>query len=80
MLTGHQIRQARKPLGWGRLRFSRAARVPESLMEAVESTDGPAWLTDGQEGNIRRTCEEGGIRFEIDGEGQPTAVLARTVT
>ena len=47
-----------------------------TLIEAVESSDGPAWLTDEQEAAIRRVFEGAGIRFDVDAEGQPGAVMA----
>ncbi len=47
-----------------------------TLIEAVESSDGPAWLTDEQEAAIRRVFEGAGIRFDVDAEGQPRAVMA----
>ena len=34
-----------------------------TLIEAVESSDGPAWLTDEQEAAIRRAFEEAGVEF-----------------
>lgn len=79
MLTGPQIRQARKLLRWDRPTLSRNALVSQALLQAAESSDGPAWLTDEQEAGIRRACEEAGIRFETDAEGVPVAVMARTV-
>ncbi len=75
MLTGLQIRKARILLGWGRLKFGRHAFLTEPFVTAAESSDGPAWLTDEQETNIRRACEKAGVRFEVDAEGQPSAVL-----
>ena len=47
-----------------------------TLIEAVESSDGPAWLTDEQEAAIRRVFDDAGIRFDINAEGQPEAVIA----
>ncbi len=47
-----------------------------TLIDAVESSAGPAWLTDEQEATIRRVFEEAGIRFDINAEGQREAVLA----
>ena len=76
MLTGRQIRQARQLLRWGKDNFSRRVLLPMNLIEAVESSDGPAWLTDEQEAVIRRVFEGAGIRFDVDAEGQPRAVTA----
>ncbi|MGI4765024.1 MAG: hypothetical protein ACRYGP_08155 [Janthinobacterium lividum] len=79
MLTGRQMRKARKLLRWSRIKFSRNILLSPALVEAVESSDGAAWLTDEQEACIRRVCAEAGIRFDIDAEGQPGAVLAKAV-
>ncbi len=76
MLTGREIRQARQLLRWGKDNFSRRSLLPMTLIEAVESSDGPAWLTDEQEAAIRRVFEEAGIRFDINAEGQREAVIA----
>ncbi len=75
MLTGRQIRQVRNLLGWNRAKFSHDVLLSQVSVEAVESSHGPAWLTDEQEANIRRACEGAGIRFETDADGQPTAVM-----
>ena len=67
MLTGLQIRKARVMLGWGRTKFSRHAHITEALVTAIESSDGPAWLTDEQEASIRRAFEQAGVEFTPDG-------------
>ena len=67
MLTGLQIREARMMLGWGRTKFSRNAHLTEALVTAVESSDGPAWLTDEQEALIRRALDRFGVEFGPDG-------------
>ena len=66
MLTGPQIRKARTMLGWGRTKFSRNAHLTEALVTAIESGDGPAWLTDEQEASIRRALELAGVEFADD--------------
>ena len=67
MLTGRQIRDARKLLGWRRHKLGLNAAVSLALLDAAESGDGPAWLTEDQEGAIRRTCEGAGVEFTPDG-------------
>ncbi len=74
-LTGRQIRKARKLLRWSRIRFMKSTSFTHAFSTAIESSDGPAWLTDDQEAAIRRACEKAGVRFEVDAEGQPSAVL-----
>ena len=70
MLTGHEIRQARQLLRWGKDNFSRKSLLPMTLIEAVEISDVPAWLTDEQEAAIRRVFEKAGVEFipETGGE------------
>ena len=67
MLTGRQIRQARQLLRWGKENLSRRAPLPITLIDAVESSDGPAWLTDEQEATIRRVYQEAGVEFTPEG-------------
>ena len=38
-----------------------------TLVDAVESSDGPAWLTDEQEATIRRVYQEAGVEFTPEG-------------
>ncbi|RYB06244.1 hypothetical protein [Lichenibacterium ramalinae] len=67
MLTGLQVRKARTVLGWGRTKFSRNVHLTEDLVTAIESSDGPAWLTDEQEASIRRALELAGVEIVADG-------------
>lgn len=67
MLTGEQVREARRLLGWGRIRFSRTTAIPQPLLEAVKSTDGVAWLTAEQERTFRSAFEAAGIEFVSEG-------------
>ena len=77
MLTGRQIREARKLLRWNRTRFSECTSLSQTFGTAIESSDGPAWLTDEQEAAIRRALESAGIRFGVDAEGRPSTVLVK---
>ena len=78
MLTGREIRQARQLLRWGKDNFSRRSLLPMTLIEAVESSDGPAWLTDEQEAAIRRAFEEASVEF-IPENGGGAGVRLRKV-
>lgn len=69
MLTGRQIREARHLLGWGRVRFSQKASITQAMVAAIESSDGPAWLTEEQESDIRQALEEGGVEFITKDDG-----------
>ncbi len=77
MLTGREIRQARQLLRWGKDNFSRRSLLPITLIDAVESSDGPAWLTDEQEAAIRRVFEEAGVEFIPESGG--TGVRLRKI-
>ncbi|RYC29210.1 transcriptional regulator [Lichenibacterium minor] len=78
MLTGRQIREARYLLGWGRVRFSQKTSVTQAMVAAIESSDGPAWLTKEQESAIRQALEEGGVEF-IPENGEGPGVRLRKV-
>ena len=67
MLTGLQIREARGLLGWGRAKMGREADLSPALLVAVESSDGPAWLTEGEEAAFRRVYESAGVEFTPNG-------------
>ncbi len=70
MLTGPQIREARKLLRWSRIRFMESTSFTHAFAVAIESSDGPAWLSDDQEASIRRAMEGAGIEFiPENGEG-----------
>ena len=78
MLTGREIRQARQLLRWGKDNFSRRSLLPMTLIEAVESSDGPAWLTDEQEAAIRRVFEEAGVEFISENGGEIAVRLTKS--
>ena len=80
MLTGRQMRQPRSLLRWRRETLSVKASLTINLFVAVESSEGRAWLSDEQEATIRRACEDAVVRFEVDDEGQPAAVMTGAMT
>ena len=49
-----------------------------TLIEAVESSDGPAWLTDEQEAAIRRVFEEAGVEFISENGGEIAVRLTKS--
>ena len=67
MLTGREIREARRLLGWGRAKLGREADLSPALLVAVESSYGPAWLTEGEEAAFRRVYHSAGVEFTPDG-------------
>ncbi len=58
MLTGLQIRTARKLLGWAAWRLCRAAKIVPSTLGDAEDAFGPARLSREQEERLRRVLEE----------------------
>ncbi len=63
VLTGRQIRRARKLLRWDRPNLGRRVGLSQDDVAALKSSDGPAWLTVEQEGAIRSACERAGVEF-----------------
>ena len=78
MLTGREICKARQLLRWGKDNFSRRSLLPMTLIEAGESSDGPAWLTDEQEAAIRRVFEEAGVEFIPENGGEIAVRLTKS--
>ena len=76
-ITGLQIREARKLLGWGRLRFSRHTLLTEPTLVAIESIDGVAWLTREQESGIRSTLEAAGVILIENNDEGPSVRLRK---
>jgi hypothetical protein len=68
MLTGLQIRTARKLLGWGVWRLSLKAQVPRSTVERAEKGDDGKAVTAGQQDKIQAALEAAGIEFTNDRE------------
>ena len=68
MLTGLQIRTARKLLGWAAWRLAHKAGIARSAIVRAESTDGEAPITLYQHHQIRRALEAAGIEFTDDSE------------
>ena len=69
MLTGRQIRGARKLLRWSRVDLSRTVGLSQADAAALESSDGPAWMTEEQEVAIRSACESAGVEFVLEDDG-----------
>ena len=74
--TGRQIREARKLLRWSRPSLSRRVGLSQDGVAALESSDGPAWLTGEQEVAIRSACELAGVEF-VPEDGDVAGVRLR---
>lgn len=68
-ITGRQIREARRLLGWRRLDLGRHSLLTVPLIDAVESSDGVAWLSHLQENALRSTLEAAGVEFIPGSDG-----------
>ncbi len=79
VLTGRQIRGARKLLQWSRALLSRAVGLSQAGIAALESSDGPAWLTKEQEVAVRSACELAGVEFVAEDGGGVGVRLRKTV-
>jgi hypothetical protein len=78
MITGAQIRHARKLLGWERYKLAQRAKVHSSIIERAESVPGEPPVTDYQKAFIRDTLRAAGVEF-TDGS-EPGAHLSTTGT
>ncbi len=78
VLMGRQIRGARKLLQWSRVDLSRTVGLSQADVAALESSDGPAWLTNEQESAIRSACELAGVEFVTE-EGDVAGVRLRNM-
>jgi hypothetical protein len=63
MITGEQIRAARKLLDWKPGRLARWSRVPSAVIRRAESVDGEPPITMYQEALIRGALQDAGVEF-----------------
>jgi transcriptional regulator with XRE-family HTH domain len=70
MITGEQVRAARKLLGWSQLDLTYRAHIPETSLSRFEKSGRPP--AEKRLEAIKQTIEAAGVEF-IDGE--PGAVL-----
>src|SRR4051812_26953675 len=63
MITGNQIRQARKLLGWPSSRLAQRAKVHSAIVRRAESVDGEPPITVYQAALIRDALGRFGIEF-----------------
>ena len=67
MITGRQIREARRLLKWTVPQLGGRANVPEEIIVRAESVDGTPSVTLQQGGVIQQTFERAGVRFGTGG-------------
>jgi hypothetical protein len=77
MLTGLQIRTARKLLGWGVWRLAHKGGIARSAIVRAESTEGEAPITLYQHHQIQRALETAGIEFIAENGAEPRVRLRK---
>jgi hypothetical protein len=68
MITGAQIREARKLLAWDRETLARRAKVRCSAIERAEGVSGEPPITIYHATLIRNALQQGGVEFTDCGE------------
>lgn len=69
MLTGRQIREARRLLAWERTTMARRIALPVTVIDRAEAEDGEANITVAQEIKIKGAFEKAGIEFTVEPPG-----------
>ena len=67
MITGAQIRQARKLVGWSVKELGGRAKLAASTVQRAECVDGEPSITEAQAAAIRKALETAGVEF-INGD------------
>jgi transcriptional regulator with XRE-family HTH domain len=68
MITGPQIRRARRLIGWTVSALANTASVSAAIVERAEQSSGVPSITLAQAQRIQLACEEAGIVFGAMGE------------
>lgn len=66
MITGRQLREARKLLLWGPDRLAKRARIAVGLVVQAERQGGVASVTAGVARSLRQVLEQEGLEFSDD--------------
>ena len=66
MITGPQLREARKLLLWGPDRLAKRARIAVGLIVQAEQQGGAAAVTPGVARTLRQILEQEGLEFSDD--------------
>jgi ribosome-binding protein aMBF1 (putative translation factor) len=75
VITGAQIRQARKLLGWEPYKLAQRAKVHSLIIQRAESVTGEPPITAYQEALIRNALQAVGVEFT---DGDPPGVRLRS--
>jgi transcriptional regulator with XRE-family HTH domain len=68
MITGAQIKAARKLLGWEPFQLAQRAGVHAAIVQRAESVESEPPITPYQEALIRNALQYGGVEFTKDDE------------
>jgi transcriptional regulator with XRE-family HTH domain len=63
VITGAQIRQARKLVGWSVANLGRRAKLAASTVQRAESVDGEPLITEAHAAAIRYALGRAGVEF-----------------
>jgi transcriptional regulator with XRE-family HTH domain len=63
VITGAQIRQARKLVGWSVADLGRRAKLAASIVQRAECVDGEPPITEGHAAAIRYALGRAGVEF-----------------
>ena len=63
MITGPQIRQARRLLGWNVVALAGMAEIAPAIVERAERSSGMPSITLAQAARIQAVCEAAGVVF-----------------
>jgi len=66
MITGHQLRDARRLIGWTVLALARVSKVPRATLSRAEAAYEAATLSDSDARALMRTFEAAGIEFTAE--------------
>ena len=73
MITGAQIREARRLAGLGPRELARRAKISVAVVERAEGVDGEPMITTAQAHALQRALEAAGVEF-VSGDS-PSAKL-----
>jgi hypothetical protein len=76
VITGAQIKAARKLLGWEPFQLAQRAGVHAAIVQRAESVEGEPPITPYQEALIRNALQYGGVEF-TDGDKPRVRLRAR---
>ena len=78
MITGAQIRQARKLVGWSVANLGRRAKLAASTVQRAECVDGEPPITQAHAAAIRNAFGRAGVEFtNVDESGVKLSAMGK---